>query len=110
MKKINLFEGVWRGLFICLGIFISFSILFTTSNYKIDTEILLLAMLLLLYIGLFFNLTIKRLFIFIIVFSLILFIYLYFFANQVELFKYYEIIFPIICIGLINLLYLKIKE
>lgn len=108
MNKVFIVEGIWRGLFIAIGLFSSFAILFTTSDYNMDRKILLLVMLCLLYIGIFFNLTIKNIFISIIVFSSILLIYLYFFANTTELVKHYEIIFPVILIGLINLGYLKL--
>ena len=110
MVKINFLEGIWRGTFISIGILGLFSILFTTTNYNIDRNTLLLTMLSLVYIGIFFNLTIKRLLIAIIQVTFFLLIYLYFFANKFELVKYYEVIFPIICVGLVNLGYLKLKK
>ena len=110
MNKVNIFEGIWRGLFISIGMFVLFSILFTTSNYSSDKKVLLLSMMLLVYIGIFFNLTVKKLFIPIITLTLFSILYLYFFADKIELIKYHEMVFPIICIGLINLGYLKWKK
>jgi len=110
VNKSFIVEGAWRGIFIFIGLFSIFAILFTTSSYNLDRKVLLIFMFFLLYIGIFFNLTSKNIYIFILATTSSLLIYLFFFVDSSYLIKNHEIIFPVIFIGIIHLGYLKYKN
>jgi len=109
VNKVNLFEGIWRGVFISIGLFMLFSILFTTKEYFLIQKIMLTMTFSMVYLGFFFNKNIT-LYIFVSILGILSILYIYFFQGIHPPFKFYNIILPLILIGLIHLLYLKIEN